>query len=30
VPAKRPLWTVCFGLAAVGTAAAAYLLFTLP
>ncbi len=28
--AKRPLWTVCFGLAAVGTATAAYLLFTLP
>jgi fumarate reductase subunit D len=30
VHAKRPLWTVCFGLAAVGTATAAYLLFTLP
>jgi fumarate reductase subunit D len=30
VHAKRPLWTVCFGLAIAGTAAAAYLLFTLP
>jgi fumarate reductase subunit D len=28
VHAKRALWLVCFGLAAVGTAVAAYLLFT--